>query len=163
MPATPLNPAERFSALGSLEVVFVPVIAAANGIPTRAEIDAGTDLTTEIAEWGGFLVQSETIDVPDLTRYTGTIPGRITVEPGTLSIYADRGADDARNTLQRDKTGYILLMDNGDTPTELMDVWPVQVSSLAKARSMDAATLLQAAFSHPRLPVEDVAIPAYAI
>jgi hypothetical protein len=162
MAATPLNPAERFSALGSLEVVFVPVIAAADGIPTRAEIDAGTDLTTEIAEWEGFLVQSETIDVPDLTRYTGTIPGRITVEPGQLSIYADRGAVDVRTVLPRDTTGYILLMDNGDTPTDLMDVWPVQVRSLAKVRSMEAATLLQAAFSHPRLPVEDATIPAAA-
>jgi hypothetical protein len=162
MPATPLNIAEKFSALDGLELVWLPLIAATTLIPTRAEIDAGTDLTTEIAGWDGFEVDPQDIETPSLARYTGTIPGRIQITPGVLRIYADRGADDARDILSDGTVGYLAWFDSGDVAAEKMDVWPVQVNRLSKARSMEDATLLSVRFSHPRLPVEDLTVPAYA-
>src|SRR5688500_14465322 len=160
MPATPLNAAERYSALDGLEIVFLPVIAASTLIATRAEINAGTDLSTEVAEWSGFTTTSETIETPDLTRFTGKIAGRVTAEDSSLSIYADRGADDVRDVMPRDTLGYLAFMDSGDTPTEKMDVYPIQVLSCEKVRSMEAATMLRVDVSMTRIPVYDITIPA---
>lgn len=162
MPATPLNLTEKFSALDGLALVFVPVVASPSGVPTRAEINAGTDLTTEVEGWEGFEVEPGTIDTPSLARFTGTIPGRVTITPGVLRIYADRGADDVRDVLPDGTTGALVFMDNGDVPADLMDVWPVRVNRLSKVRSMEAATLLSVRFTHNQLPIEDVVIPAAA-
>lgn len=161
MPATPLNPAERFSALQGLEIIFVPTIAN-TASPTRVEINAGTDLTTEIVEWEGFTTVTETIATPDLTRFVGSIGGRITAEDSSITLYADRGGDDARTILARDTIGYLLWMDSGDTATEKMDIFPVQVNSLTKVRSTENATVLRVSVSMTRIPVEDVTIPAAA-
>lgn len=162
MTATPLNEGEQFSALDGLEVVFVPVIAAGTGIPTRAEINAGTDLTTEIAAWEGFEVEPEEIETPSLARFTGTIPGRVKIVSGTLDLYQDRGGDDVRDVLPDGTTGAIVFMDNGDDPTKTMDIWPIRVNRLSKVRSMENANLIRIKFSHPRLPKEDATIPAAA-
>jgi hypothetical protein len=163
MPAAPLNIAEKFSALDGLELVWIPLIAdEATLIPTRAEIDAGTDITTEVAGWDGFEVDPGEIETPSLARYTGTIPGRVSITPGVLRIYADRGADDVREILPDGTIGYLAWFDNGDVAAELVDIWPVQVNRLSKVRSMEDATLLSVRFSHPRLPAEDLVVPAYA-
>lgn len=160
MPATPLTSSERVSALGGLEIVFIPTIAAATHIPTRAEINAGTDLTGEVAEWEGFTTTSTTIDTPDLTSFVGKLPGRTEAEDSSISLYADRAGDDARSILERGTTGYIAFMDDGDTPASLMDVYPVQVNTLAKVRSMDDATLLRVDMSMVAVPAENITIPA---
>lgn len=160
MPATALNAAERFSALNGLEIVFIPVIAAYPAAPTRVEINAGTDLSTEVMEWSGFTTTSETIETPDLTRFVGKIAGRVSAEDSSLSIYADRGGEDVRAVLPRDTLGYLAFMDSGDTPTEKMDVYPIQVLSCEKVRSMDAATLLRVDCSMTRIPTYDLTIPA---
>jgi hypothetical protein len=162
MPATPLVASERISALGGLEIVFVPTIAASTNIPTRAEIDAGTDLTGEVADWSGFTTTSTTIDTPDLTSFVGKLPGRTEAEDSSISLYADRVGDDARDLLARGTTGFILFMDDGDTAASLMDIYPIQVNTLAKERSMDNATLIRADVSMVAVPVENQAIPAHA-
>jgi hypothetical protein len=163
VPATPLNIAEKFSALDGLELVWIPLIAAtATLVPTRAEIDAGTDLTTEVAGWDGFEIDPQEIETPSLARYTGTIPGRIQITPGVLRIYADRGSEDVREVLPDGTVGYLAWFDSGDVAAEKVDIWPVQVNRLSKVRSMEDATLLSVRFSHPRLPAEDLVIPAYA-
>lgn len=159
MPASPLNASERFSALGGLEIVFVPTLADPAS-PTRTEINAGTDITSEVMEWEGFTTSTESIETPDLTRFVGTIPGRITAEESSVTLYADRSGEDVRAVLPRDTTGYLLWMDNGDTPASLMDVYPIQVNSLAKVRSMEAATVLRVSVAITREPSEDVVIPA---
>jgi len=160
MPATPLVASERISALGGLEIVYVPTIAASNGVPTRTEINAGTDLTGEVAEWAGFTTTATTIDTPDLTSFVGKLPGRTEAEDSSISLYADRAGDDARDLLARGTTGFIIFMDDGDTPGSLMDIYPIQVNTLAKERSMDNATLIRADVSMVSVPVENVVIPA---
>ncbi|QJY46656.1 hypothetical protein [Pseudonocardia broussonetiae] len=161
MAATPLNVAEPFSALDGLEVVYVPVIAATTNIPTRVEINAGTDLTSEITAWEGFEVEPGEIEIRRLgKRLRGSIPGEITITSGRLDILADRGNDDVRDVLPDGTVGYIVFMDEGDTPTKLMDIWPVRVNRLSKIRSMENATLLRVRFTHDELPVEDIVIPA---
>lgn len=160
MPATPLAPAERFSALSGLEIVYVPVVAATTGIPTRAEINAGTDLTTEVQGWEGFTTTGETIETPDLTSFVGKIAGRVTSEDSSLTMYLDRGADDVRDVLPRGTLGALVFMDSGDVPSELMDIYPIQVNTFAKIRSMEDATVARVDISMTRVPIEDQVIPA---
>lgn len=160
MPATVLNEGEKFSALDGLEIVFVPVVTAGTRIPTRAEIDAGTDLTTEVEGWEGFEVEASEIETPSLARFTGTIPGRITITPGVLRIYADRGGDDVADVMPDGTTGALLFMDRGDVTGGTMDIWPIRVNRLSTIRSMEAATMYAIRFTHDALPVERQALPA---
>ena len=161
MPAEPLNVANKFSALDGLELVWIPVVAKLTE-PTRTEIDAGTNLTSEVAGWDGFEIDPQQIETPSLSRFTGTIPGRIQITPGVLRIYADRGGDDVRDLLADGTTGFLAWFDNGDVADELVDLWPVQVNRLSKVRSMEDATLLSVQFSHQQLPAENLTVPAYA-
>lgn len=164
MPATPLSIPKPFSVLDGLELVWIPVIADQTTlVPTRAEIDAGTDLSPAVAGWDGFEVDPQEIETPGLKRYTGTIPGTIQITPGVLSLYADKTGDDVRDVLPSGTTGFLAWMDQGDVAAQTMDVWPVQVNRLSKVRDMGSATMFSARFSHPRLPEEDIVIPAYAV
>lgn len=161
MVATPIQKSTRFYTVGRTQCYFLLTIAASTLIPTRAELNAGTDLTREIAEMEGWTSSSETIDTPDMvSRFVSSIPGAITAEDSSLTFYADEDSDDAREVFPRDTAGYIIWMDSGDTPGATMDVFPVQVSSAPKIRSMDNATMIRVDFNITQEPVENLVIPA---
>ena len=69
MPPSPLTPTVRYIPPSVRKVYWVVTIANYQS-PTRAELNAGTDLTNEIAEMAGFNVVSASIEVPD--RRPGT-------------------------------------------------------------------------------------------
>jgi hypothetical protein len=162
MPATPIQKSTRFYTVGRTQCLFVPVIADEAGLePTRIELNAGTDLTREIAEMEGWTSSSETIDTPDMvSRFVSSIPGAITAEDSSLTFYASEDSDDARTVFPRDTAGYIVWMDSGDVEDATMDVFPVQVSSAPKVRSMDNATMIRVDFNITREPAENLVIPA---
>jgi hypothetical protein len=162
MSATPVTQSTRFFAPEITKCIFLPTIAAANLAATRAEIDAGTDLSNEIADLSGWTIASGTIDTPDLgNRFTRQISGRTTAEASSLTMYADKKGVDAREILPRDTVGFIVFMDGGDVPADPMDVFPVSVSSLGKVRSTgDQAGQLTINFSITGIPAEDLPIPA---
>jgi hypothetical protein len=141
---------------------FLPTIAAADLTPTRAEMDAGTDLSPEIAEVSGFTVTSEEINTPDLgSRFTSKIPGRTSAEDSSITFYADQAGNDARTVLPRDTTGYIQWCDGGDVAGNKSQVFPIRVRSLGQLRSVgDESHRLQVQFSITAKPAEDVTIPA---
>jgi len=163
MPALPIPKSTRFYTVGRTQCYFLPTIAASTLIPTRTELDAGTDLTREIAEMDGWSTESEKIDTPDMvSRFVSSIPGAITAEDSSISFYADEGSEDAREVFPRDTAGYIIWMDSGDVAGSTMDIYPVQVASAPKVRSMDEATLIRVDFNITQEPVENVVIPAHA-
>lgn len=160
MAATAITPSVRYRALGNLHIIFAPAIASLSS-PTRSEINAGTDLTGEVAEWAGFTTTSEKIDTPDLASpFVSSIPGSQTAEDSSITTYASTTGTALATLLPRNTSGYILLMDQGDTPTKTMDVYPVQVASLVKVRALDAATMLRIDLNITRAPAENVTIPA---
>lgn len=161
MPATGIQRSTRFYTVGTTKTLFLTTIADADLEPTRAEINAGTDLTAEIAEFEGWSTTSETIDTPDMvSRFVSSIAGAITAEDSSISFYADLDGDDARSIFPRDTTGYIVWMDSGDIASAPMDVYQVQVSSAPKVRSMDNATLIRVDFNITREPAENLSVPA---
>jgi hypothetical protein len=162
MPATAISASVRYFRPGTTKVYWVRTIATYT-TPTRAELNAGTDLSPEIAEITGFSVVSESVDTPDLlNRFVSKVPGRITAEDSSINFYASStGFNDARSVLPRDTTGFVVFMDGGDvTTTGRMDVWPATVASMGKLRGLEDPAMVQATFTPTRIPAEDLVIPA---
>lgn len=163
MAAPKLPVTDRFLSRGVTKVWFVPVIAAATLIPTRAEIDAGTDLSDEVADWAGWNTSSAPLATPDLgTRFDRQIPGTITAEASSITFWADRSGDDARQVMPRDTQGFIVIADGGDVVGSVMDVFAVSVASVGKLRSISNGHQVQISYTITRVPVEDVPLPATA-
>lgn len=162
MAATPITASTRYINPATTKYYFCSTISN-KAAPTRPELNAGTDLTREIQAIEGFMTSSEQVETPDAdTRFTSTIPGRISAEDSSLTFYADNTGTDARSLLPRDTAGFIVVLDGGDVTGRKMDVFPVRVSSVGKARSVegsDAATV-QVQFAITSEPAENVAVPA---
>lgn len=160
MPITPVQPAAivRFFAVGVTDVLFCPSIANRSA-PTFAELDAGTDLARDLADWTGWTVSTNMIDTPDLkTRFTSQLPGRITAEQSSITFYQDKLQVDLREILPRDTAGFIVIADGG-LASGVGDVFPVLVSSTPKVRSMEAAAQLRIDFAITAEPAENVTLP----
>jgi len=162
MPATPIAPVTRYWPTGTAVWLWVPTMSDYQN-PTREELDAGTDLTPELAASEGWNTTGETIETPDgRSRFTATIPGRITAEESSLTFYADPTGEDVREIMPRDAEGFIVRMLGGDTPGRKMDVFPVRVTTVSKLANIgeDEAARIQVQFAITREPAEDVEIPA---
>lgn len=162
MAAPAITPSTRYTSRGRSKCYWVVSIADTNA-PTRAELDAGTDLSPQVADRSGWSVESDMIETPDLaSRYTSTIPGPITAEDSSLTMYASANGVDARALMPRDAVGHIVWMDGGDVASNKCDVFPVTVTSVSKQREVEGqdADTLVFAFAITSEPSEDVTVPA---
>lgn len=162
MAATPITQATRYFAPGLSKCLFVPTIANPAS-PTRSELDAGTDLSGEINALDGWTVTSDTADTPDLdSTFVGKLPTTTSADDSSLTMYASEDGMDVRSLLSRNTRGFVAWMDEGDDPSNTMDVFPILVSSVSKQRSMSDPALIQVTMVITREPSENVAIPASA-
>lgn len=160
MAATPISQATRYFAPGISKCYFVPTIANL-AAPTRAELDAGTDLSGEIQALAGWTVSATMADTPDLnSTFIGKLPTTTAADDSSLTFYSSQDGQDVRTLLPRTTRGNIVWMDEGDDPSNTCDVFPVLVSSNAKQRSMADPALIQVDFAITRQPQENVTIPA---
>ncbi len=129
--------------------------------PTRAELDAGTDLSPEVAETGDWSITSDAIDVPDLVAtFTAQIPGKVSVDGATITMYATPTGSDARTLMARNTTGYIVKFGGGDVAGRKMDVFPVKVGSAGKPVSIGDPAHIVFTYYVTKVPAEDVSVPA---
>lgn len=161
MAATPIAAETRYFNPETTKVYWCPSIANKNS-PTRSELNAGTDLSSAIADVNGWMVSSEMIDVPDMgSRFVSKIPGRISANDSSITFYMDRAGVDARTVMPRDAEGFIVWLDGGDVAGRKMDVFPVTVSSHGKSRSVGAEPArLTISYAITSEPAENVTIPA---
>jgi hypothetical protein len=162
MPAAPIDVTDKFINAGVTTILFSPAIADVTA-PTRAELDAGTDLTREVVGASGWQVSSANVTYNPLhTTFTPSIPGRTSVQDSSLTLPQDVVGADVRDILPRGTTGFIGIMHGGDVPGSPMDVWPVRVSSLGKTVSTEGTEVanIVVSFAIPEEPAESVAIPA---
>ena len=162
MAATAIAASVRFTARGLTKCYWCPTIVTKTA-PTRAELNAGTDLSSQLADASGWSVSSEQIPTPDLaTRYTATIPGGITAEDSSITLYMSKDGIDGRTLMARDAVGYIVWLDGGDTVSYKADVYPVTVSSVSKQRSVQGSEADTIVFSYAitAQPSENVTVPA---
>lgn len=163
---TPLNPAVRFTGLDDLTVVWVPTIADITA-PTAIELEAGTDLTGEVPPDGisGFTTTGATVDAPSFgSGFTAQLASGYSADASSIKVYMSKtpGEDgDIRTLLSRGDSGYIVLGDanGGLLPGDLMDVFPVQVTSCGKSRAGGDPMTVTVAFSIYSAPAENVVVP----
>lgn len=160
MPAGNITASTRYFRPGVTSIVFATSVAS-QASPTRAEINAGTDLRNEVAAIDGWQVTSNFIDTPDLgSRFTSRVAGRISADDSSITFYASSNSVDVRSLLPRDTTGYVLMMDEGDFAGRKMDVFKVTVAAAPKQRSVDDPSQIQVQFAITAVPSENVTIPA---
>ena len=127
---TPLTATERYISPEVTKVYWVETIADITS-PQRAELDAGTDLTNEIASMTGWEVAADRVAVPDLgTRFTGRISGRVNPGDAQITFYASQDTADVRDVLARGDKGFVYIADGGDVPTQKARVFAVEVSAV---------------------------------
>jgi hypothetical protein len=159
MAAPNITPTTRFFAVGITRVVYCASVSVKSA-PTRAEINAGTDLSNEINATNGWSVGSNLIDAPDIgTTFTSKVIGRTESPDSSLTMYQSLTTADIRSVLPRGTTGFILIMWGGDVTGRKMDVYPVTVASVPKNLDDNKASDLQINFAITSQPAEDVSIP----
>ena len=160
MPAGQITASTRYARFGVTRVVYALTVS--NYLsPTRAEINAGTDLSNEVAEISGFQVTSAFIDTPDLaSSFTAKVAGRTTSDDSSITMYASVNSVDVRGILPRGTVGYLMWFDEGDTPGRKFDIYPITVGSVAKDRSIEEAARLVVSVAITRTPAENVTVPA---
>ena len=161
MPPAPLTPTTRYFPPGIRKVYFVPTIA--NYLaPTRAELNAGTDLSAEIASGGmaGWSLAGSTVDTGDLgSVFTSTVPGRLTSPTNTIDFYLSQNSIDARTLLPRTTNGYIFIGWEGDITGQKCDVFPVRVITQANDTNTEDPGKVTIEFAITRIPAIAIAIP----
>jgi hypothetical protein len=159
MPPSPLSATSRYVPPGTRKIYWVTTIATYTA-PTRGELNAGIDLSAEIAAVAGFTVTSGTSPTPDLSsRFVSEIPGQITASGCALTFYASNTSSDVRLTLPRDTVGYVVLLWEGDVTGQRMDVFPAKVTASAPLGDMQNPEQITVAFSITKIPAANVLIP----
>lgn len=164
MAAPAITASTRYTSRGTTKFYWVAAISNP-AAPTRSELNAGIDLTPQVADRSGWSVSSTQIPTPDAaSRYTSTIPGVIEAEDSSLTLYMDKEGVDARSIMPRDATGFIVILDGGDIAANKMDIYPVTVTSHSKNREVqgDNADTLVISYAITSEPYENVAVPAAA-
>lgn len=159
MVATPLTPTIRYFPPGTRRVYWVPTIS--NYLaPSRAELNAGTDLSAELAAMSGWSVTSATVDTPDMgSRFTSQVPGRLTSASNDITLYNSQNSADARTLLTRDLNGFIVNLWEGDVAGQKMDVFPVRIMAQAVDSTVDDPGQTTYSFAATKLPAVNVTIP----
>lgn len=160
MAAPEIATSTRYFLPGTTKIVIVPTIANLAAGPTRAEIDAGLDVSEEVANISGWRIASADLPTPDLgKRFTPNISGRLTADSSSLTFWADKTGTDIRDELTIDQSTYVVFMDGGDVTGSPMDAFKVVVSSLGKLRELEGAGRIDVQFSI-RDYSENLAVPA---
>ena len=156
-----LNPTAllRYIAPGTRKYYWVTTIAT-QASPSRGELNAGLDLSDEVADVSGFTVTSDQVEVPDLaTRFTGKIPGRIHADDSSMTFYAASTSNDVRTVLPRDTAGFMVILPEGDVTGQKMDVFPAKVTSSYVDQSVADPGRVVVNFSITKIPSQNVTIP----
>ena len=160
MPASNITASTRYYRPGITQVSYVPTIAN-KAAPTRAELNAGTNLSPEVNAIDGWQPTSNFIDAPDLvSAFVPKVAGSVEAGDSSLTLYASSNSTDVRSLLPRGTVGFIVMFDESDTPTRKMDVFPVTVGSQAKVRDIGDVAKITINFAITSAPAENVTVPA---
>lgn len=162
MATAAITASTRYTSIGLTKVYYLPSVASTSFIPTRTEMNAGTDLSPELADWTGWLVAGVQISTPDLSSvFESTISGRVSAPKSTLVFYASTTGVDVTALLPRTTTGFIMWLDAGDISGHQAEVYPVTVISngIDRDNKMTAADRVTVDFAITRQPSQNVTIP----
>lgn len=159
MPAIPT--ATRFYQPGLVAILFAPTIAAANYTPTTTEITNSTDLTGEVDDIAGWSYATTFIETKDAkSRIRPKLAGPVSLEDSSITFNGSTlAANDARSVFTTNQTGFIIMADAGLGTGKPAEVFPVQVGSVVKVRSLgDTNFKIRVDFGVTNIP-KDVTLP----
>ncbi len=160
MPPSPLTATTRYTPPGTRKYYWITT-ASSYLTPTRAELNAGTDLTAEIAEVSGFTLAADDAETPDLaTAFTGKVPGRTTADDSEIVFWASSTSADARTVFPRGTAGYMIFLPEGDVAGQKMEVWPAKVKSMFIDQAMEDPGRIHVQLAITSIPAQNVTIPA---
>lgn len=142
---------------GRQSYLWVPTIAVI-GVPTSAELTAGTDFKNQIAgDPAGFAPQGSTVDYPNAgSRLIGNIPGTFSLGTGTMMFNLSKtaGGTDARATfndgtdgVSTQTTGYWCFIYEGIVTNAKMRVFASTVTSAVPSTALDAPLTMTVEFA----------------
>ena len=159
MAAPPIGASSRYIPEGVTHFYFVTTIANYNS-PTRPELNAGTDLTPEVAAAGDWAINGNAVPAPDLaTLFDPTIAGKVSMGTTTIDMYADATSADSRTLMPRGTSGYVVKFPEGDVTGRKMDVFPVKVLAQPKPTNMGNPSVIQFQYAVTKIPAENVTVP----
>ena len=159
MAAPPIGASSRYIPEGVTKFYWVVTIANYQS-PSRPELNAGTDLSPEIAGTGNWGIISGSIDAPDLaTLFTSQIAGKVTIDGPTIDMYADQTSSDVRTLLPRGTAGFVVKFPEGDVTGRKMDVFPAKVLQQSKPTNLTNPSIIQLIFAVTKIPAENVTVP----
>lgn len=162
MPATEITPSTRYFLPGTTKVLILPAISNIVTGPTRVEINAGLDISEEIAAVSGWMITSENVPTPDLgKRFVSQVTGRLTAADSSLTCWADKAGADIRAELAIDQDTFVVFLDGGDVEDSPMDLYKCVVSSVGKLRDVEGSGRVDVKFSI-RAFTENLTVPAAA-
>lgn len=164
MPAPNIAAITKYTSRGKTDVYWVETMVDYTA-PTRAELDAGTNLKNLVTASEGWNVETARIPVQTLgSRETPTLPGEVTFTDSSLTMLMDEQGVDARSLLTDDTEGYIVWLYGGDVEGNKMSVFPVTVASQSPQISVDgsAPDTMMFSFAITSNPARNLAVPAEA-
>ena len=160
MAPPPLTPTIRYFAPGLRKTYWLPTTANYQQ-PSRAEINAGTDISAEIATATGWSLTSAKVETPDLgSRFVTQIPGRLTSDSNEFECYVSQDGDDIRRLLPLNTNGFVVQLWEGAVAGQYMDVFPVRVMSAAMVSGIEDPGKVTVQFAATEVPAIQIAIPA---
>jgi hypothetical protein len=149
----------RYFRRGRSKIKWAPSVAGSS--PTRPEITAGVDLSPSVADIGGFQLNNNPIETPDLsTGFNSQIDGPDTTDDSSLTFYDDDTATTIRTTLAKGVSGYVLLMPYGDVTAKRCEVWNSKSTGVNDQWTLDAtAAQFRVGFAVLTVPNQAGVIP----
>jgi hypothetical protein len=160
VPPSPLSATLRYTPPQQQRKYYWVTTIAAQASPTRGELNAGIDLSAEIAEVSGFELAGDSADAPDLaSQFVAQVPARITASDSEIVFYASSNSSDVRSVLPRGTTGFVAILPEGDITGQKMEIWPAKVKSMFLDSSIEDPAKIHIQFSITKLPSQNVTIP----
>ncbi|MFH8483607.1 hypothetical protein [Streptomyces sp. NPDC018055] len=156
-------PVKKYMRRGTSKFYFVPTIAAESMIPTRTELNAGTEFSEFIAAMDGWTVTNNEIETPDMAdTYDSTIPGSDKADQSSFTFYEDEEDADLEETFAKGTVGFVVILRKGDKPgNNSMDVFPIRVATLSPQYTAEnEAAKFMATCSITSRPLQGAPVPA---
>jgi hypothetical protein len=128
------KPTSYFGPARTKFVLFAaPIADQTTGVPTRAEINAGSELSPAVAnfEGGEFSANSQDVQLWS-TLNVDKVPNFNSLSDITVTFNADQAGADPRAAFAQGAVVNMFRMDTGDTPTRKGDTFFATVASKSK-------------------------------
>ena len=160
MAPTPLTATTRYTPPGVRKYYWLTTVAT-QASPTRIEMNAGIDLTAEVADIAGWTLDANQADAPDLSGpFTPQVAGRLNAADSSMAFWASSTSNDSRTVFPRNTVGFMLILPEGDVPTQKMEVWPAKVRSMYVDPAIEDPAKVNVQFSITKAPSQNVTIPS---